>query len=45
MIGSTLDARHAGAALNFPVGRRRAVKIAWSTRVSVRTGTDFNFEP
>ncbi len=31
-----------GATLNFPVGSRHAIKVAWSSGLVVRSGTNFN---
>ena len=40
--GTSLSSARVGATLGFPVGRRHAVKIAYSTGAIVRFGANFN---
>lgn len=40
--GASLSSTRVGATLGFPVGRRHAVKIAYSTGAIVRFGANFN---
>lgn len=41
-VGSRLTSSRVGATVAFPVGRRHGIKIAYSTGVNVRLGTDFD---